>query len=201
MGLKDGTLNPRPGRRGFDEVVWVGSEEHQLWLRGGTYMVFRRIRMNLPRWDASSIREQERTIGRHRDSGAPLGGRREHDRPNFSARDEYGVPVIPARAHIRMAHRDFNHGVEILRRGYSYDEGVTDIGPLRDGEPHSHAPGFDAGLAFIAFMRDPQQFVRLQNRLSSQDSLNEYITHVGSAVFVVPPGASRGGYVGQALLS
>jgi deferrochelatase/peroxidase EfeB len=30
--------------------------------------------------------------------------------------------------------------------------------------------------------------------------LNEYIKHVDSAVFAVPPGARRGGYVGETLL-
>ena len=35
----------------------------------------------------------------------------------------------------------------------------------------------------------------------SDDALNEYISHVGSAVFAVPPGASKGGYVGEALFA
>ncbi|MFE3792799.1 deferrochelatase/peroxidase EfeB, partial [Streptomyces goshikiensis] len=30
--------------------------------------------------------------------------------------------------------------------------------------------------------------VRIQRALSKNDSLNEYIQHVGSAVFAVPPG-------------
>jgi deferrochelatase/peroxidase EfeB len=200
MGMKDGTLNPRPSQPGFAQVVWTDGSD-AAWLRDGTYMVFRRIRMNLPHWDSSSRSDQEATIGRHRESGAPLGGSRENDTPNFRARDRNGRFVIPARAHIRLAHPSFNGGIEILRRGYSYDDGVTEIGPLTDGAPHSHAPGFNAGLAFVAFMRDPQaQFVPLQRRLAAQDRLNHYISHVGSAVFVVPPGARQGGYVGETLL-
>jgi deferrochelatase/peroxidase EfeB len=31
-------------------------------------------------------------------------------------------------------------------------------------------------------------FIPLQRRLAAQDALNEYIQHVGSAVFAVPPG-------------
>jgi deferrochelatase/peroxidase EfeB len=200
MGMKDGTLNPRPSEPGFANVVWVDGSD-AAWLRAGTYMVFRRIRMNLPRWDASSLSDQEETIGRHRESGAPLGELHEHDAPNLSARHWSGQLVIPARAHIRLAHPSVNGGVQILRRGYSYDEGVTEVRPLSDGAPHSHAPGFDAGLAFVAFMRDPHaQFVRLQRQLAAKDKLNEYITHVGSAVFAVPPGARPGGYVGETLL-
>ncbi|MGZ6617433.1 MAG: hypothetical protein ACXVFQ_23790, partial [Solirubrobacteraceae bacterium] len=122
---------------------------------------------------------------------------------NLRARRTDGQLVIPAGAHIRLAHPDLNGGVEILRRGYSYDDGVTEIGPLSDAAPpHSHAPSFDAGLAFIAFMRNPHaQFVRLQHRLAAEDHLGEYITHVGSAVFVIPPGVrGAGGYVGETLL-
>jgi deferrochelatase/peroxidase EfeB len=156
--------------------------------------------MNLRRWDSATVREQERTIGRRRDSGAPLTGRHEHDVPNFSARDDSGGPVIPAHAHIRLAHRDFNGGIEIVRRSYSYDAGVTELPPLSDKAPSSDAHGFDAGLAFIAFMREPQQFIRLQTRLASHDNLNVYIRHVGSGLFVVPPGAAAGGYVGDTLL-
>ncbi len=197
MGMKDGTLNPRPSQPGFAQAIWVGGQD-AAWLHGGTYMVFRRIRMNLPRWDASDLSEQEAAIGRRRESGAPLGSHHEHDPPNLRARRRNGQLVIPAHAHIRLAHPTVNGGVEILRRGYSYDEGV---GPLSDSQPHSHAPGFDAGLAFVAFMRDPHaQFVRLQRRLAAQDNLNEYIEHVGSAVFALPPGADIGGYVGQTLL-
>lgn len=199
LGMKDGTLNPRPSQPGFAKAVWVGGGDAP-WLRAGTYMVFRRIRMNLPLWDSSTLSEQEATIGRHRETGAPLGGRHEHDPVNLRARGKNGQLVIPANSHVRLAHPSLNGGVQILRRGYSYEEGITDIRPLNEFDPHTHAPGLDAGLAFIAFMRDPHaQFVRLQNRLAA-DKLNEYILHVGSALFAVPPGAQRGGYVGQTLL-
>ncbi|MFD9264767.1 deferrochelatase/peroxidase EfeB, partial [Streptomyces goshikiensis] len=47
----------------------------------------------------------------------------------------------------------------------------------------------DAGLFFLAYQRDVRKgFVRIQRALSKSDSLNEYIQHVGSAVFAVPPG-------------
>ncbi len=201
MGMKDGTLNPRPSQPGFAASIWAGDGD-AAWLRAGTYLVFRRIRINLPRWDSSSLNDQERTIGRHRESGAPLGGTHEHDPPRLRARHANGKLVIPARAHIRLAHPELNGGVEILRRGYSFDDGITEVGPLSDSAPASVAPGFDAGLAFVAFMRHPHsQFVRLQRRLAAQDALNEYITHVGSAVFAVPPGVrGPGGYVGETLL-
>ena len=59
----------------------------------------------------------------------------------------------------------------------------------------------DAGLFFICFQRDPRkQFVPVQRLLAEIDALNEYIKHVGSAVFAMPPGTREGGYVGESLL-
>jgi deferrochelatase/peroxidase EfeB len=56
------------------------------------------------------------------------------------------------------------------------------------------------GLFFIAFMKNPSQFVRLQTALAG-DALNEYIHHTGSAVFAVPPGLRPGQHWGDALFS
>ena len=36
---------------------------------------------------------------------------------------------------------------------------------------------------FIAFQKATQQFIDIQNNLGSNDKLNEYITHRGSASF------------------
>jgi deferrochelatase/peroxidase EfeB len=49
--------------------------------------------------------------------------------------------------------------------------------------------------------RPHTQFVALQRRLGTADKLNEYIKHVGSALFAVPPGARPGGFVGDRLFS
>ena len=105
-------------------------------------------------------------------------------------REPDGQPTIPVDAHVRLASAQVNDGERILRRGYSFTDGVDEsLGEL------------EAGLFFIAFQRDPEkQFVAIQRRLGSSDALNEYIKHVGSAVFAVPPGARQGGYVGETLL-
>ena len=77
----------------------------------------------------------------------------------------------------------------ILRRGYSFDDGLLPDGRL------------DAGLFFAAFQRDPRrQFVPIQHRLAAHDLLGEYLIHTGSALFAVPPGCRAGGYVGDTLL-
>jgi deferrochelatase/peroxidase EfeB len=189
MGLKDGTANIRAeDTEAMEKFVWVGGEGPD-WLRGGSYLVTRRIRMLLEVWDRTSLLDQERTIGRHKYSGAPLGGSDEFE-PLPLDTETNGHPTIPPDAHVRLASAKENGGARILRRGYSFTDGVDEsLGEL------------EAGLFFISFQRNPEQFVEIQRRLGSLDALNEYIKHVGSALFVVPPGATPGGYVGQGLLA
>jgi deferrochelatase/peroxidase EfeB len=189
MGFKDGTANIKAeDGEAMDRFVWVGGEG-PAWMRGGSYLVARRIRMLLEIWDRSALADQEETIGRDKYKGAPLGGSEEFDPLDLDA-EQGGKPVIPVDAHVRLASASANSGERILRRGYSFTDGVDEsLGEL------------EAGLFFICFQRDPErQFVAIQRRLGSSDALNEYIKHVGSAVFAVPPGARSGGYVGETLL-
>ena len=191
MGLKDGTANIRAEDTGaMDRFVWVGDETDQSWMRGGSYMVTRRIRMLLEIWDRSSLEDQEQTIGRRKYSGAPLTGSKELDPLDLEA-EKNGKPVIAEDAHVRLASATLNQGERILRRGYSFTDGVDEsLGEL------------EAGLFFICFQQNPErQFVSIQRRLGQFDALNEYIKHVGSAVFAVPPGAQRNGFVGEPLLA
>ena len=71
MGFKDGTQTPEQ----IDRAIWVG-DEGPAWMRGGSYLVVRRIRMALEHWDRTEVSFQEQTIGRHKYSGAPLGSER-----------------------------------------------------------------------------------------------------------------------------
>jgi deferrochelatase/peroxidase EfeB len=183
LGFKSGTRNLRRGRD-LDRHVWVDAGD-RTWMRGGTYLVVRRIRLALDAWRSLPVTEQERVIGRHRDSGAPLGAQREYDSVGLDG------DVIAPDAHVRVSAPESNGGVALLRRSYSYDDGVDPTHGSRD-----------AGLLFLAYQRDPRrQFVVLQRRLATQDALAPYACHVGSAVFAVPPGARRGGFVGDGLLA
>jgi hypothetical protein len=56
------------------------------------------------------------------------------------------------------------------------------------------------GLFFIAFMKNPAQFIKLQQSLAA-DALNEYIQHTGSAVFACPPGLMPGQHWGDDLFT
>jgi deferrochelatase/peroxidase EfeB len=193
MGFKDGTRNIH----GDDDTlmnghVWVGSEADQAWMHGGSYLVARRIRMHIESWDRDALADQQHVFGRAKYSGAPLSGVHEMDPPDFKALGPNGGPAIPADAHVRLAAHENNNGLRILRRGYSFTDGMLPS----SGE-------LDAGLFFLAYQKDPRaQFVPLQRKLGSNDALNEYIQHVGSGLFACPPGVMNAGdYWGSSLLS
>ena len=41
----------------------------------------------------------------------------------------------------------------------------------------------------------------IQRNLARGDAMNEYVKHVGSAVFACPPGVRAGGYWGETLFT
>jgi deferrochelatase/peroxidase EfeB len=184
LGFKDGTRNIKAEQTQLmDDYVWAGAESGQSWLRGGSYLVARKIRMFIENWDRDYLQDQENVIGRRKAGGAPLSGGSEFTAPDFAA------PAIPAHAHIRLASHEHNQGTRILRRGYSYTDGIDpEAGTLL------------GGLFFIAFMKSPSQFIRLQQSLGA-DALNEYIQHVGSAVFACPPGLQPGQHWGDEIFA
>ncbi|MFF3161297.1 MULTISPECIES: iron uptake transporter deferrochelatase/peroxidase subunit [unclassified Streptomyces] len=175
FGFKDGTRNIAGTESDrLKKFVWVGDGDGPDWMTGGSYLVARRIRMNIETWDRASLQEQEDVFGRDKREGAPVGKAKEHDEPFLKA--------LKPDSHVRLAHPDSNDGITILRRGYSFTDGTDGLGRL------------DAGLFFLAYQRDVRKgFIPLQRRLSAHDALNEYIQHVGSAVFAVPPGVRDSG--------
>lgn len=178
FGFKDGTRNLKAEDTDkLNQHVWVPSSDGPDWLTGGTYLITRRIRMRIENWDRTALLEQERVIGRHKGSGAPIGYPEEFDEPDLATRKSDGDPLIDVDAHVRLASAEELGGIEILRRGYNFTDGSDGFGHL------------DAGLFFIAFVRNPlTHFVPMQAQLARLDALNEYITHTGTAVFACPPG-------------
>ncbi|WNQ14335.1 iron uptake transporter deferrochelatase/peroxidase subunit [Paenibacillus aurantius] len=187
MGFKDGTGNPDvTDEKLMSDLIWTQASDGPAWMANGSYMAVRRIRLRLEVWDRSTLGDQEATFGRHRDSGAPLGLKNEFDPLPLDAKGADGKAVIPMTAHARLAHSETER---ILRRSYSYSSGLD----RQTGQ-------LDAGLFFVSYQRSlEKQFIPLQMRLAKQDKLNEYITHVGSAVFACFPGAKEGRYIGQEL--
>lgn len=175
FGFKDGTANIlADDEAALAAHVWTDD--------GGSFLVARRIAMRIETWDRVRLSEQERIIGRSKGEGAPLSGGDEFAEPSFAG------DAIPAEAHVRLAHAAQNDGIRILRRGYNYVDGNDELGQL------------SAGLFFLSYQRDPAQFIALQRTLS-RDAMNEYIRHTGSGIWMIPPGAEEGSFVGAGLFA
>lgn len=180
MGQIDGTANLAVDDARFAATVWSADTQPD-WLRGGSYVAVRRIRMLLEEWNAQTVEQQEAVIGRFKDSGAPFTGTAETDAVDLSAQTADLELVIPADAHARLSNPENTRGARIQRRSFSYDDG-----------------GQGAGLLFMAWQADPRTgFIPVQARLDVGDALNRFTVAEGSALFACFPGCSEGGYVGQ----
>jgi dye decolorizing peroxidase len=189
MGLLDGPGNPEPGTPLFNEAVYVPADGKPAWMRGGSYLVYRKIRMLLDDWDTLGRAGQEKVIGRDKLTGAPLSGGTATTAPNYGKLDGSGALAIPLTAHVRLASAELNGGATIGRRSFSYYNGLRPDGAL------------DAGQIFLAFQVNPADgFTAIQSRLAGADSLNSFIRHEASALFAVLPGCAPGDYLGRALL-
>ncbi|HWI43733.1 MAG TPA: iron uptake transporter deferrochelatase/peroxidase subunit [Nocardioides sp.] len=192
FGFKDGTANVKAEEKGdLDDHVWVGAGDDASagWLAGGSYLVTRRINMTIEVWDRQSLGDQEKFVGRTKDSGAPLSGGEEHTAPDFTMAGSDG-PLVPVDSHVSVVHPEHNDGVRMLRRGYNFVDGTDDFG------------GLNAGLFFIAYVRDPRtHFIPVQRRMAASDAMMEYLKFTGSGLFAVPPGVREGEFVGQALFA
>lgn len=185
FGQKDGTVNPRSGEE-FDAQVWI--DEHDdapEWLRGGSCLIVRRIAMHLDKWEQLDRQSREVVVGRTLDSGAPLGQREEFDAADFEQQDALGLPVIDPRSHMALAAPPSDAPQQkLLRRAYNYD-----MQPVPGSEELSNA-----GLVFCCYQKDPRkQFIPIQRRLDASDRLNEWITHIGSAMYAIVPGTDEHG--------
>ncbi|WP_313688966.1 iron uptake transporter deferrochelatase/peroxidase subunit [Pantoea sp.] len=187
FGFKDGTRNITE-KTDFNRHVWI-KDDGPAWQQQGTYQVVRKIRMHIENWDTDRVSDQNNVFGRHKLSGAPLSGHKEFDQPDFAVKDQSGELVIPATAHISLAAHENNKGIRILRRSYNYTDGLNNLGLL------------DAGLLFISYQNDPAHFETLQAKLGAADALNEYISHIGSGIFFIPPAPAEGSYIGAELFS
>jgi deferrochelatase/peroxidase EfeB len=191
LGFKDGTANLAPGADQFRDLVWVAEgDDEPAWATGGSYMAIRLIRMFVERWDRAPLLEQETIIGRTKRTGAPQGGHREEELPDYAA-DPDGA-TIALGAHIRLANPRTadTQGSLIFRRGYSFARGFDGAGLL------------DQGLMFVAFQRDLDAgFVTVQSRLA-YEPLQEYIQPQGGGFFFALPGVvTPDGFLGEGLLA
>jgi deferrochelatase/peroxidase EfeB len=195
MGFKDGTTNPAT-EVALDDLVWVSGAGPN-WMVGGTYLVARRIRIALDEWDDTPVAEQERIIGRHKVSGAPLGRSAEFDALDLVAKDTSGHPVVPLDAHVRIASPQENWNNAMLRRSYAFSDGL-DTSAESSGPA---SPAIAAGLFFMAYQSNPRlSFIPIYGELARTDSLQRFTTHTASMVVAIPPAApSPGHWIGEQL--
>ncbi|MFK8906473.1 iron uptake transporter deferrochelatase/peroxidase subunit [Streptomyces sp. YS-3] len=189
MGQIDGTGNPKPSDPDFEKRIFVPDSGKPAWMANGSYAVVRRIRMLLDDWEKVPLAQQEQVIGRRKADGAPLSGGTETTAMQLDKFGPDGKLVIPDNAHARISAPEQNGGAAMLRRAFSYHDGIS-----ADGVP-------DAGLLFIAWQADPLRgFVPVQRKLDRGDALSAFIRHEASGLFAVPGGPRAGEYVGQLLL-
>ena len=187
MGQMDGTDNPEFGTENFANQVWI--EDGPEWAVGGTTLLLRRIEMNLQTWDKLGREQKEEVIGRHLDTGAPMGKKHERDAIDLEATNENGMPLIAPFAHIRRAASQ-NLDERFFRRPFNYQVVDSATNELR------------SGLLWTAYARDLQkQYVPVQKRLDEFDLLNKWTTPIGSAVFALPHGFRPGEILAEGLFS
>jgi deferrochelatase/peroxidase EfeB len=191
LGFKDGTANlDSSDEELMQQYVFVGDgDDEPAWARGGSYHVVRVIRMLVEFWDRARLAEQEALIGRHKDSGAPLGGSEEFAEVDFS--DDPEGERTPLDSHIRLANPRTEQTADqlMLRRGFSYTRGVDKAGQL------------DQGLAFVSYQRSLSTFLAVQERLNGEP-LEEYIRPEGGGFFFALPGVKdEGDSLAAALLA
>ena len=180
MGFKDGTSNIlNDDQKDLDKFVWSGDDGPE-WMRGGSYMVTRRIRMMIEVWD-STRSPTRKTIGRLQGKAAPrsAAARRRPGRPPRQARQK---PLIPADAHIRVRPRP-----QTQARGSS---GAATPSPTASDRP---GPARRRASSSSAFLRDPRpQFVPIQIRLGSNDRSTNTSSTPAAHFLRFPPGSGTG---------
>lgn len=198
MGFKDGNTNvPSIDPVVMNKMVWVGAEGPR-GMSGGSYMVIRPMRISVEHWDDMKTSFQEETVGRHKPSGAPIGKQHEFDALDLEATDKDGNPRTAENAHVAIAAAESNDGAQVLRRAFSYDNGISKI--AERWPPWRQRMTSDAGLLFQRYQRDARTgFTKLCTKMAQIDMLHQFTTHVASGLFACPPDAKSGEFIGQQL--
>lgn len=181
LGFHDGLSVPR-GDAELDDLVWFQEPER---LRGATIAVVRRMPIDVARFAALTLEEQEQAVGRRRKNGAPLSGGSREDDPNLHSKSPAGEVDIPLGAHVRRAH-PLPSGVKglMLRRGYSYFNSSD-----------------DQGLLFISFQSELRTFTATQHRMDELDALMNFTKTTASGTFLIGPGQTADTKLGDFLRS
>jgi dye decolorizing peroxidase len=165
FGFVDGIVGPHT----------TAEQQRDLWLAGpapvagGTIAVLRRVELDLARFAALPVADQEAVFGRRRDTGVPLSGGAIAADPDLGAKTPDGRYLIPASAHLRSAHSNVVGVGLMLRRSYSTDEPTP-------------------GLLFVSFQNDLRTFTSTLTHMEVGDALLGFTTTTASATFLILPG-------------
>ncbi len=165
LEFHDGVSNIASSQR----LTALAAGPHPGWMRGGTYMAFLRLAVDLRAWRRLNRSDQELLVGRDKLSGAALvgvardaGGRAvpvaaaapgvgasAEERALWRDPPETTDPVVEA-SHIHRANQNraspgSRGGLRMFRQGYDFLDG------FRDGRPV-------LGLNFVSFQRDLRSF-------------------------------------------
>ncbi|MYW92514.1 Dyp-type peroxidase [Amycolatopsis rubida] len=178
IAVSDGQTAPRNVLGFVDGIVGPRApveQQRDLWLAGpapvagGTIAVVRRMVLDVARFAALPVAEQEAVFGRRRDTGVPLSGGVIGDGPELGAKTPDGRYLVPAGAHVRRAHANVVGAGLMLRRSYSMD---------------APAPG----LLFVSFQNDLHTFTATLASMETADALLPFTTTTASGTFLVLPG-------------
>jgi deferrochelatase/peroxidase EfeB len=200
LRFDDGIDNIHTGPDDLDRIVYVAESDNEpRWCTGGTYMVYRKIRQDMPSWEMLKKSVQEGMIGRDKDTGLPLS--------RAKAGDDQMTPVFPdptdsadgpLDSHVRKVQprrpdpdlfgiNDLER--RFLRRPYPFFEGLAEDGNSKNG------------LQFIAFMKSiQQQFEHVTNMWQMNPSFpiadtgidalyaHQILSTVDGGYYFCPPG-------------
>ena len=171
LGFVDGTGNPKGDDRLPAGVLPEGDR-----FAGGSFLVVRKLREDISRWDGLAIDDQERVIGRRKDDGAGF-------HPQSST---------PATSHREKSsfHSADGDEVEMVRRSYPYassdEAGLIFICFVADPLQFEQVKG--------QMVSDHKGSDKV-----GKDALEEYFTAVSGGYYFVPPAPPSDGSLGDVL--
>lgn len=208
IDFHDGISNPKKGEQ-REQIITIkeaNTSRIDSWTRGGTYMTFMRLPVDLEIWNRLSRQEQELLIGRDKVTGCaferieennatPVTGCPFHNTievtqsGNESFREPPdGVDESLKKSHVQRAnhHRqDFANpeSLRIYRQGYEFAESV------RNGIPR-------VGLNFVSFQDTPARIIEMLTRPGWLGGVNfggelgdspQLIQVAAAGIYLIPP--------------
>jgi len=208
IDFHDGLSNPPKGaeRRAVFLIKSANTSQEDAWTRGGTYLTFMRLPIDLEFWQSRSREEQELLVGRDKVTGCafdrvaagppqpvagcPFRGTVEvSERGNEAFREPPdGVDEVLKRSHVQRAnhHRqnlEDPESLRIYRQGYEFAESV------QHGQPR-------VGLNFVSFQDTPFRVIEMLTRPDWLGRVNfggapaasaTLIRVAAAGIYLVPP--------------